>query len=104
MAKSSKVKLFNRDVIPKTIRVMGVKIKIRIKNEIILDGSECFGLFLPDVMEIHLLRDQPDIWNTLYHELLHSCLQISGNAEGLTYQKEEALVIAITSGMFPFIR
>lgn len=83
---------------------MGVTVKVRIRKEIIVDGYECFGLFVPDKMEILLLRDQPNIWQTFYHETIHCALHVSGASEGLGYHREEQIVVSITSALFPLIR
>lgn len=100
----AKLSVFNRPKIPRKIKILGTEVKVRIHEEIVSGGYECFGLFVPDKMEILLLRDQPNIWQTFLHECCHAAWQISGASEGLGYSREEQLVVALTSALFPLIR
>jgi hypothetical protein len=86
--------------IPRSIVILGVKIKVRVKAKLLHDdGTECLGLYYQDIQEIHLLRDQENISSIFLHEIIHAILEITGANEGLTISKEENIVAAITSGL-----
>lgn len=79
---------------PKSIRVMGRTIKIKIKE---LEDND-HGQFVFDEATIYLSNDpdkQSDQWATLLHEMIHSCLAISGVSEVLSPGVEEAICRSI---------
>jgi hypothetical protein len=78
-------------MIPKRVRVAGHWIKVRWD-----DLGGVFGQYDQDKMEIVLsnnIKGDPDTaWETLYHEMMHASLGLSGLAEILGETTEEAIV------------
>jgi hypothetical protein len=76
--------------IPKSVKVMGHTIKIKVKE---LEDDD-HGEFVFDDKTIYLSNDpekQNDQWPTLLHELIHSALTIGGVSEVLGPGVEESI-------------
>lgn len=86
--------------LPKTVAVAGTELEIDIRPKF-----EHMGEFLHDRRTIVINGSYPleAQWQTLFHETLHAALYLSGQAEGLTGAKEEAIVIAIENSLWPII-
>lgn len=82
--------------------VLGYKIKIKQRKKLSEDGVDLYGRYCPEKKEIHLL-DHEKWRETLFHEIVHCVLDITGAVEGLGDEKEEQIVVAVTSGVFPLI-
>lgn len=81
------------DAAPSSLKVMGRKIKIKVKD---LDSDH--GQYVHDESTIYLSNNpehQKDMKATLLHELVHVVLTIGGVAEVLGPEKEEAVCRAV---------
>lgn len=79
----------DRELIPKSVNILGKTIKIVIKNM-----DEEHGMFHLDKREIWLdpTQSNEDAVSSLNHEIFHGILQIGGFAFTLKSKQEEALV------------
>lgn len=99
MAKQS---VFNRKRPPRVVTIMGQKVKVRVV-EYLEDGSqELLGAFNGENKIIYILKNS-DWRSVLLHEICHAILYFSGASEGLTYAKEESIVLALEHGLPPIL-
>jgi hypothetical protein len=88
---------------PRVVTVLGTKIQVRTFRHLILDGHDLLGRFQSDKMQISLLKRE-DWRSTLFHEMIHAALFLSGAGEGLTYTKEESIVQCLEYALFQFVK
>lgn len=98
MAKPS---VFNRARPPRVVTVLGQKLKVRVVPYLEDNEIELLGAFNSETKEIFILKGQ-DWKPILLHEICHAILFYSGASEGLTYTKEESIVLALEHGLSPF--
>lgn len=82
---------------PKSVTILGERIKISyLKDEPLKDT---LGLFDPQSMEIKILDTV--YWDkTLFHEILHAALFVSGSSNLMEPREEEALVTGLEHALF----
>ena len=82
----------NEASLPKSVKVMGHKIRI-----VFTDETDNHGEYIHDCKLIKVNSTLPpkDQWVALYHELLHCALAISGMSEILGNDREEGVVRAL---------
>jgi hypothetical protein len=88
---------------PRVVAVLGHKIKVRVCKYLEADGTDLLGAFNAEDKTIFLLKGC-DWRSVLFHEITHAVLYLSGAGEGLSYSKEETIVMSIEHGLFPFVR
>jgi hypothetical protein len=91
----------SRKLPPRVVYVSGKKLRVRVVKYLEADGHDLLGAFNSESMTIFLLS-RSNWRSVLFHEMLHAALYISGASEGLTYNKEESIVLALEHAMFPF--
>lgn len=95
-------KLFERNRPPKTVMIMGHKVKVRIVPYLEDDGTDLVGAWNAETKTIYLLKGCE--WKSvLLHEICHAILSLSGTGEGLSYTREESIVLALESGLGPIL-
>lgn len=85
---------------PSSIQLFGYKVKV-IYCHIMPRGTEdCYGLTYLNEKAIYISLDQPkeEMERTLFHELCHMLLFLSGHHFKLSEEDEEALVRAFEHG------
>jgi hypothetical protein len=88
---------------PRVVTVLGTKIQVRIVKTLESEGHDLLGSFEPDKLRIFLLKSEN--WRTvLFHEIIHAALHLSGAGEGLTFNKEESIVLALEYALFQFVK
>lgn len=91
---------FDRKRPPRTVTIMGHKVKVRVVPYLEDDSDELLGAFNGETKTIFILKDC-DWRSVLLHECCHAILYFSGASEGLTYSKEESIVLALEHGLGP---
>jgi len=89
---------------PKSIMVMGHRIKVTVKANLMDGDSELEGYFDYSKRTIFLSLRSPCLRSTLLHEVLHSVLYFSGHSTHLSAADEEALVLALEHGLMPLLK
>lgn len=86
--------------LPKSINVMGHKIKI-----VLNDDPDNHGSTNPQERIIYIRKqDSAEVQRaTLLHETIHCILYFSGLSNLLAAEMEEAIVVAVESGLFPLV-
>jgi len=82
------------------IPVLGVPFEIQYVNKINEEDDsygECDGPAHKIKIKKSLTNEQKRL--TVFHEILHAALYISGQSELLTEQQEEAIVVALENGL-----
>tara|TARA_R110000824_G_scaffold160591_1_gene335481 strand:- start:2029 stop:2343 length:315 start_codon:yes stop_codon:yes gene_type:complete len=91
---------------PSFVLVGGHRIKIVWRFDSV--GEDLFGIYSTDKKTITLfLSNNPDsetAWGTLYHEMLHSALEMGGLSYVLGEGLEEAIVRNFDSLMLPALK
>lgn len=83
----------------RSITILGQKIKIVYTSKVLYDGdNELHGSFNAETMTIHI-SNESDVKGTLLHELIHSCLEISGVNKLINEKTEEAIVSSLERGL-----
>ena len=102
MASSLKHKsIFDRTRPPRVITICGHKIKIRVVKELVDGSIDLYGAYNGDTKTIFLKKD-PNWKLTLFHEMIHCALHLTGAGEGLTLSKEEAICISLENSLGHF--
>lgn len=102
MAKSSKVKLFNRKHPPKSVKLLGYDIAVRVVPYLESDNHELLGAFNAETKTIFLLKGC-DWKSVIFHELLHAAICLTAACEGMSYNSEERIVLALESAIAPLL-
>ena len=102
MAKSSKVKLFNRKYPPKSITLLGYTISIKVVPYLEDNEVELLGAWCEEDKTIYLLKGCNWKW-VLLHELGHASLSLTGANQGLGVNVEERIILAIESAIAPLL-
>ena len=89
--------------LPESIQLLGHTIHITTEEARRLPDAA--GAYTPDTRTIWLDYNHPDpvMVSTLFHELLHAVLDITGHSARLDADTEEALVTAIENGLGPLV-
>ena len=102
VAKSSKVKLFNRKHPPKSVKLLGYDIAIKVVPYLEDNEIELLGAWCDENKTIYLLKGCN--WRSvLLHELGHACLSLTGANQGLGTNVEERLILAWEAGIAPLL-
>jgi hypothetical protein len=97
----SVVNVFRRKRIPRSITILGHKIAIKVVEHLDDEGQALIGAFNAETKTIFLEKGcDPSV---LFHESCHAAIYLSGQSEGLSGSKEEALVLALEHALFPLI-
>lgn len=99
MAKKS---VFDLKRPPRIVTVCGHKIKVKVIPYLEDDTQELLGAFNGETKTIFLLKGC-DWRSVLLHECCHAILYFSGASAGLTYNKEESIVLALEHGLLPLL-
>jgi hypothetical protein len=89
---------FNGKRPPRSITILGHKMKVRVVPYLEADGDDLLGAFNGETKTIYLLKGC-DWKSVLFHECIHACLYLSGASEGLSQTKEESIVLALEHGI-----
>lgn len=92
---------FSRKRPPRVVSILGQKVKVRVVDYLEDDAQELLGAFNGETKTIFILKGQ-DWRSILLHEICHGILYFSGASEGLTYAKEESIVLALEHGLAQF--
>jgi len=77
--------------IPKKVKILDNYFKIKLKNRIIEEAAEAYGsTSYFDKHEISLQKDQPNIKNTLLHEIIHAIEK----TQGLKLEEKQVFFLA----------
>jgi hypothetical protein len=87
---------------PRTVNVLGQKFKIKYLHPD--DMDDCHGQLFLNSREIRIDSMQPldEMKRTIIHEVMHAVLGVSGVSEKLDPKTEEAICVAMESGVFAF--
>lgn len=97
-----RIKLFNRKHPPKSVTVLGYEIAIRVVPYLESDNAELLGAYNADTKTIFLLKGCN--WQAvLLHELIHCGFSLTGATEGIGYNTEERLVLALEHAIAPLL-
>ena len=96
-------KLFDRKRPPRSVKILGQEVKVRVVPYLEDDGQDLLGAWNGETKTIFLLKGC-DWQSVLLHEICHAILYFSGAGEGLTYTKEESIVMALEHGLAPLFR
>jgi hypothetical protein len=96
----AKPSVFDRPRPPRSVTVLGHKLRVRVVPYLEADGDDLLGAFNSETKSIFLLKGC-DWKSVLLHECCHAILYYSGASEGLTMTKEETIVMALESGLGP---
>jgi hypothetical protein len=99
----AKLSVFDRPRPPRSVTVLGHKLKVKVVPYLEADGDDLLGAFNSESKTIFLLKGC-DWRSVLLHEICHAVLYLSGASEGLTMTKEESIVLALEHGLLPIIR
>jgi hypothetical protein len=99
---AKRIKLFDRVKPPRSVLVLGYRLKIRVVSYLEDSGADLLGAFNGETKTIFLARGC-DWKPVLLHEITHAILYLSGSCEGLTQSKEESLVLALEHGLSPLL-
>ena len=97
----SAVNVFKRKRMPKSVTVLGHKINIKVVEHLDDDGQELLGAFNAETKTIFLSKGCDK--SVLLHEVIHAAIYLSGNSEGLSANREEAIVLALEHALFPLL-
>lgn len=91
--------VFNREHPPRFVMVCGHKVKVKVVKHLIDDqGDALAGAYNADTKTIFIEKTKD--WRTiLWHEIIHSCLHLSGAGEGLSLVNEERITLALEYGV-----
>lgn len=85
---------------------MGPSVKVPVRYVQRLEGDD-FGEFCPEALTVRVSKTRAksphDVWTTVWHELAHAALWISGWGKALTPAQEEAVVTALEFSIAPFM-
>lgn len=87
---------------PRSVTVCGHKLKVKVVPYLEDDSQELLGAFNGETKTIYLLRGC-DWKSVLLHEICHAVLYFTGATEGLTYSKEEGIVLALEHNLGPLL-
>ena len=87
------------------ITVMGRRVRVLYKKPPTEDGDQLHGYLDPRKMTIWISPDQTkdEQFATLFHEILHVVLHLSGTNQLLDDKGEEAVVRALEHGLVPLL-
>lgn len=89
---------------PRSVTILGVKVKIVYTKKILYDGDEeLMGTFNADDMTIHVFNND-HAHETLCHELFHSFLHLSGYNQGMPLKTEEGLTVSFENCFAKYLR
>lgn len=91
---------------PSSLKVFGHTIKILYCHKMPKNYMDCYGVCFFNEKRIYLSLDQPkdELERTLFHELCHMFLWLSGHRFKLNDEDEEALVRALEHGVLPLYK
>lgn len=95
------VNIFRRKRFPRSVMVLGHKIAVKVVDHLEDEGQDLLGAFNAETKTIYLVRGCDK--SVFLHECIHAILYLSGGSEGLSQSKEESIVMALESGLFPLI-
>ena len=95
------VNIFRRKRFPRSITILGHKISVKVVEHLEDEGNELLGAFNAETKTIYLVKGCDK--SVLFHEACHAAIYLSGNSEGLSASKEEALVLALEHAIFPLV-
>ncbi|MES3012648.1 MAG: hypothetical protein V4750_02825 [Pseudomonadota bacterium] len=85
---------------------MGPAVKIPVRYVRALE-AEAFGTFCPEDLVIRVSKarnlSSKQVWETVWHELAHAALWVSGWGRALTDEQEEGVVTALEFAIAPFM-
>ena len=95
--------------LPKVVDGLAGPIRIKVRRTESFkapDGDSCWGLYRPEVREIHLASKLPPAlrWHTLIHEWAHAWLLDSGVVHMLNGNPEQAQEVVCDSLATAFVR
>lgn len=94
--------LFDRANPPRSVSVLGHRLKIKTVNYLEDESVELLGAFNAENKTIFLVRG-PNWRSVLLHEIIHAILHFSGTGDGLSMSKEESIVLALEHGLVPIL-
>ena len=83
------------DFKPKVISILGQEVKVSYRKKL---PKGLKGYFDSDPLRI-VVENGPNWRSILIHEICHAILFISGHSQTMTEDEEEALVMALESGL-----
>lgn len=85
--------------LPKTIEAAGGPVTVELRENIVNDGQECWGLYDPAHRRIYIDKGIPPRhrWKVLYHEQVHVALLDAGLDNGIDDRLHEAICDAIAT-------
>lgn len=89
--------------LPDKVEILGTAFAISYQKRI---AGNLFGETLPDTKRIKIKSDLTPaaLEATLFHEMMHAALFMSGLSQIVTEDMEEAIIRAIEHGLAPHIR
>jgi Zn-dependent peptidase ImmA (M78 family) len=93
-------------MLPKKVTVLGRKYKVKLKDRILVNGSEVSGSCDTVNKEIHIEKGLPldEQMGILAHEMGHAALVVNGLAETLSDSQCEMLCQIVRSCTEDFVR
>jgi hypothetical protein len=99
---AKRIKLFNRKHPPKSVKILGYDIAVRVVPYLESDGIDLLGAYNSESKTIFLLKGC-DWKSVLFHEMLHAGFALTGATEGIGYNTEERLVLALEHAIAPLL-
>ena len=100
--KKSKPNIFQRKNLPRSVKVLGHTIPIKVVEHLEDGGNELLGAYNAETKTIFLLKGCDR--SVLLHEIIHAILHLSGASEGLTMSKEESICLSLEHGLWLLIQ
>lgn len=90
--------------VPTLVPIGQHKIKVRYVTRL---SDDDFGEWDPETFTVSISRskhtDATKVWHTVWHELSHAALELSGWGKMLTEKQEEAVVTALEYALVPLM-
>jgi hypothetical protein len=93
----------SRFQLPEFVIILGCKFSV---SDVVLSDNtygETDGTERTIKVDLHKHTSQEQVTSTLFHEMIHAVLHVSGQSELLRGKQEEALVVALEHGLMPNI-
>lgn len=89
-----------------SIEILGRRWSIKRTKRLVYGGTVCDGVTIPDTFTIKIRSGLKDdaFAATLFHELCHAALFMTGQSQMLSDEQEEAIVRAIEHGLAPHLK
>jgi Zn-dependent peptidase ImmA (M78 family) len=91
---------------PKSVSVLGMKIKVKLVNNLMVENRPVYGYFSSEESTIAIMSNQSCemIWRTFFHELTHALTYRNGlNFTGISYEMNEIVAETNASLIYEFI-